>query len=120
MVRPRNTGGTPLSLLYINCSPPLDVPEAQWEKWLKTTQIPSIVNSGAAVRAALYKETCFAMIPNPSHPLKYMLLYQIDSERPQESEKYRINDTYSVGSDDDIRNYKVGFWNCSSVSDIGC
>jgi hypothetical protein len=108
-----NPSGTPLNLLYINCSPPSEAPEVEWERWLTTKHMPSALNSGTVARAALYKETGFAMIPHPSHPFNYMLLYQTDFKRLQDSEKYikTCEDTgaekYDAAANKEIRNYKV-------------
>ena len=113
MAQSMNPSGTPLNLLYINCSPPSDIPEAEWERWLRTIHIPAALNSGTVIRAALYKETGFAMIPQPSHPLEYMLLYQTGFNRLQDSETYikAYEDTgaekYDTVADNDTRNYKV-------------
>ena len=118
MAQSMNPSGTPLNLLYINCSPPLDVPEAEWESWLTMKHMPAILFSGAVVRAVLYKETGFAMIPNPSPLLRYMLLYQTDFKRLQDSEQYIKTceaagaEKYAIFANNDTRNYKVRWRSC--------
>lgn len=113
MAQALNPGSTQPNLLYINCSPPSDVREAELETWLTTRHLPSIVDSGTVARAALYKEVGFRMIPQPTHPLKYMILYQTNFRRVQDHEKYikTGEDTNAVRfqtvGEDDSRNYEV-------------
>ena len=108
-----NSSGTPLNLCYINCSPLSSVSELEWEKWFVSRHLPAIFDSGTVTRAALYKEVGFAMIPNPSHPLKYLIMYQTDFKRLQDSEKYRLvceqTDArqFDAFGNDDVRNYTV-------------
>lgn len=113
MAQSMNPNGTPLNLYYINCSPPSNVSELEWERWFTSHHVSAIISSGIVTRAALYKEVGFGMIPNPSHPRKYMILYQTDFKRLQDSEMYRlVNEQTDAGKfnavgDDDVRNYKV-------------
>lgn len=106
--------GNPLNLFYCNLSPPASVSEAAWTKWLALEFIPALLESKAAIRAALYRETGFAMIPIPSHELRYMLVCQTDFRMLQESEKYRsvCDQTDAKGfmpNDDgvEMRNYRL-------------
>jgi hypothetical protein len=65
MAQSMNPSGTPLNLYYINCSPPSNVSELEWEKWLASKHVPAVVSSRIVTRAALYKEVGFGMIPIP-------------------------------------------------------
>ena len=81
--------GNPLNLFYCNFSPPTNVPETKLTEWLVLDFIPALLESKAVIRAALYRETGFAMIPFPSHELRYMFICQTGFRMLQESEKYR-------------------------------
>lgn len=79
----------PLNLFYCNLSPPASVLETEWTKWLSSEFIPALLKSKAVIRAALYRETGFAMIPVPSHKLSYIFICQTDFRRLQDSEMYK-------------------------------
>lgn len=110
----QSLSGSPLNLLYFNASPPIRINEAQWTEWLTTEFVPALLESKAALTAVVYREVGFAMIPNPSHPLRYLVLCQTDFRSLQDSEKYKqvyegtgaikyLTDEAAV----EIRNYRL-------------
>lgn len=83
------------------------------------TQLPDLVNSGTATRAAFYRESFdFGAAPKEKGPRKFLAVYQTDFEESLETknftEKVRrgsdlFPNKYDTGDngDFDVRNYKL-------------
>jgi hypothetical protein len=90
-------------LLYVNTSPKRASDET-WAKWFVSQHLPGLSKASACNRVLVYKETGFAMLPEPQHPLRFLALYESDQEELQNDDTYK---PASPEEESDVRNYKL-------------
>lgn len=106
-------------LLHVN-SRPIIVSDKLWKEWYVDEHLPDLVNSGISVRATFYEEIPAPFNPSPTHPRKFLALYQTDFKESLKTENYTALRTTSemfakeggkVGIQDngdfDARNYEL-------------
>ena len=75
-------------LLHVN-SGPTAVSNGLWKEWYIEEHLPDLLNAKSCNRATFYEEIGSPLDAHPSHPRKFLALYQSDFEELLKSDEYQ-------------------------------